>query len=78
MITEEQLRARLRKIAALFEGATTPGERSAAAAAIERVKKALGIAQQTEQPREFKFSMPDRWQRPRYSRAGPRVPRWCS
>jgi hypothetical protein len=67
MISEEQLRARLRKIAALFEGATTPGERSAAAAAIERVKKALGIAQQTEQPREFKFGMPDRWQRRLFS-----------
>lgn len=67
MITEEQLRSRLRKIAALFEGATTPGERSAAAAAIERVKKALGIAHQTEPPREFQFSMPDRWQRRLFS-----------
>ena len=28
-MTEEQLRERLRKIAALYEGATTPGERRA-------------------------------------------------
>jgi hypothetical protein len=67
MMTEEQLRARLRKITALFEGATTPGERSAAAAAIERVRKALGDTQQTEQPVEFKFSLPDRWQRRLFS-----------
>jgi len=63
MTTEQQLRERLRKIAALFEGATTPGERDAAAAALERVKKALGVAEQTEQPVEFQFTLPDRWQR---------------
>ena len=38
MTTEQELREKLRKITALFEGATTMGERSAAAAAIERVK----------------------------------------
>ena len=42
MTSEEQIREKLRKISALFEGATTIGERNAAAAAIERVKKALG------------------------------------
>jgi len=42
MTSEEQLREKLRKISALFEGATTIGERNAAAAAIERVKKVLG------------------------------------
>jgi hypothetical protein len=63
MTTEEQLRAKLRKIAALFEGATTAGERTAAAAAIERVKRALGLRMQTEQPVEYQFTLSDQWQR---------------
>ena len=67
MTTEEQLRERLRKISALFEGATTAGERSAAAAAIERVKQALAAAAKTEQPREFQFTLPDRWHRRLFS-----------
>jgi hypothetical protein len=61
--TEQELRERLRKISALFEGATTPGERQAAAAAIERVKKALAGMQQTQQSVEMQFTLPDRWQR---------------
>jgi hypothetical protein len=61
--TEQELRERLRKISALFEGATTPGEREAAAAAIERVKKALAGMQQTQQSVETQFTLPDRWQR---------------
>jgi hypothetical protein len=67
MTTEEQLRDRLRKIQALFEGATTPGERTAAAAAIERIRKVLGGAAQTEPPVEFQFSLPDVWQRRLFS-----------
>jgi len=63
MTTEQQLRERLRKIQALFEGATTLGERDAAAAAIERIKKALGTTARTEKPAEFQFSIPDPWQR---------------
>jgi len=63
MTTEEQLRERLRKIQALFEGATTAGERDAAAAAIERIRKVLGAAGKTEPPVEFQFSVPDPWQR---------------
>jgi hypothetical protein len=63
VFTEQDLRERLRKISALFEGATTPGERNAAAAAIERVKKALAGMQQTERSVEMQFSLPDRWQR---------------
>ena len=38
MTTEHELRQKLRKISALFEGATTSGERDAAAAAIDRVR----------------------------------------
>jgi len=63
MTTEEQLRERLRKIQALVEGATTAGERDAAAAAIERIRKVLGAAGKTEPPVEFQFSVPDPWQR---------------
>src|SRR5579862_2584131 len=63
VFTEQELRERLRKISALFEGATTPGERNAAAAAIDRVRKALAAMQQTERAVEMQFSLPDRWQR---------------
>ena len=72
-MTEEQLRERLRKIAALFEGAKTQGEREAAAAAMARVKESLDAMRPAgrEQPRyfyeepvvEMQFSLPDRWQR---------------
>lgn len=61
--TEQDLRDKLRKIAALFEGATTPGERNAAAAAIERIKKTLAGMQQTERSVEMQFSLSDHWQR---------------
>jgi hypothetical protein len=63
MTTEQELREKLRKISALFEGATTAGERNAAAAAIVRVKQALAALQQTERPIELQFTLPDRWQR---------------
>ena len=63
MNPEQELREKLRKIAALFEGASTAGERSAAAAAIGRVKKALAALENTERPIEMRFTLPDRWQR---------------
>ena len=61
MTTERQLRERLRKISALFEGAATAGEREAAAAAIGRVKQSLAAL--PEPPVEFQLRLPDRWQR---------------
>jgi hypothetical protein len=61
--TEQELREKLRKIAALFEGATTTGEQDAAAAAIERVRAALKQAEQTEKSVEYDFRLPDRWSR---------------
>jgi len=67
MTSEAELRAKLLKIYALFEGATTPGERDAAAAAINRVKQALAAEQQRERPVEMRFSLPDRWQRRLFS-----------
>jgi hypothetical protein len=48
MTTEQELRQKLHKITALFEGAATVGERDAAAAAIDRVRKALAAAEQVE------------------------------
>ena len=67
MTPEQQLRDKLRKIAALFEGATTDGERRAAAAAIERIRKTLAGLEHVEKPVEMQFSLPDRWQRRLFS-----------
>jgi hypothetical protein len=68
-MTEKQLRDRIRKISALFEGAMTKGERDAAAAALARVKQSLESFQPqpgtayTEPVVEMQFSLSDRWQR---------------
>jgi hypothetical protein len=57
MTSEEQLRARLRKIEALFAGAATPGERGAAEAALARIKARLAEAGRTAVPIELQFSI---------------------
>ncbi len=67
MTAEQQLREKLRKITALFEGAVTAGERQAAAAAIERVRRALNAAVQTQPLPETKFSLVDQWHRRLFS-----------
>jgi hypothetical protein len=67
MTTEQQLRERLRKIANLFEGATTTGERNAAASAIERVKRAIDAAAKVDTPVEYHFNLPDHWKRRLFS-----------
>ena len=63
MTSEEELREKLRKISALFAGATTLGERDAAAAAIGRVQKALTAAAPAEPSVEMQFKFPDHWHR---------------
>ena len=63
MTTEQELRQKLRKISALFEGATTAGERDSAAAAIDRLRKALAAAEQIEKPVETYFKLVDQWNR---------------
>jgi tRNA nucleotidyltransferase (CCA-adding enzyme) len=63
MITEQQLREKLRKITALFEGAATSGERQAAALAMERLRKVLSAAERMQPPPETRFSLADQWQR---------------
>jgi hypothetical protein len=67
MTNEQQLREKLRKITALFEGAATAGERQAAAAAIGRIREALDTAVQTQPLPETKISMADQWQRRLFS-----------
>jgi len=61
--TESELRQKLRKIAALYEGATTAGERDAAAAALDRIRIALSAAEQVERFIEMSFRLPDHWNR---------------
>jgi hypothetical protein len=61
MIIEEQLRERLRKVEALYFGATSAGEREAAGAAAERLKAKLDEAARRDPPVEMKFGLPDEW-----------------
>ena len=56
MIIEDQLRERLRKVEALFFGATTAGEREAAGAAAERLKAKLDEAGRSDPPVELTSS----------------------
>jgi len=64
MMTPEQLlRAKLRKIEALFAGAATEGEKVAAGAAAERIRERLGRTAGNEGSIEIKFSIPDVWSR---------------
>lgn len=60
---EQDLREKLRKIEALFAGASTPGEKAAAGAAADRLRARLREAVETERPEEFKFSLQDPWGR---------------
>ncbi len=53
----------LRKIEALHSGATTPGERAAAANARERILARLREAERVEKPVEYKLSLHDPWHR---------------
>ncbi len=63
MSDEFQLREKLRKIEALFAGAGTAGERSAAEAARERVRERLAAIEATDPVLELQFSLRDQWPR---------------
>ena len=63
MQSEDQLRDKLRKIEALYAGAKTAGEKSAAGAAAERIRLKFANASKKERAEEFKFSIPDPWSR---------------
>ncbi|MBI3683085.1 MAG: hypothetical protein HY235_22155 [Acidobacteria bacterium] len=63
MTLERELREKLRRIEALYAGATTEGERMAAKAAIDRIRSRLEQAGRVERPAEFKFTLADEWSR---------------
>lgn len=63
MLSEERLREKLRKIEALYAGAATAGEKSAAGAAAERIRRQFETASRKERAEEFKFSITDPWSR---------------
>jgi len=63
MSEETQLREKLRKIEALFAGAGTQGERTAAGAALARVRARLATLQRSEPAVEMQFSLADQWSR---------------
>lgn len=63
MSSEDRLREKLRKIEALYAGATTAGEKSAAGAAADRIRSQFNVASKKEHAQEFKFSIPDPWSR---------------
>lgn len=58
---ESDLQDKLRKIERLYAGATTPGERDAAADAIHRIQKRLQDKESTEKAIEYKFTLTDGW-----------------
>jgi hypothetical protein len=60
---ENQLIERLHNIERLFEGATTPGERVAAANAMDRVRQRLTEMRDTNPDTEYKFTLGDGWSR---------------
>lgn len=61
MTTEQELKAKLRKIEALFAGASTQGERVAARAARDRILEKLRAFEAQERPEEMKFTLGDGW-----------------
>lgn len=61
MLIEDQLRERLKKVEALYFGASTAGERDAAGAAADRLKAKLDEIGRRDPPIEMKFSLPDQW-----------------
>ena len=64
MSAEDVLRAKLRKIEALFAGAKTAGEREAAGAAAERIRSKIGEAgARGEAAIEYRFAIHDPWSR---------------
>ena len=67
MQSEDRLREKLRKIEALYAGAATAGEKFAAGAAAERIRRQFEAASRQEQAEEFKFSISDPWSRQLFS-----------
>ena len=60
---EQDLLDKLAKIERLYAGATTPGEKEAAADAIARIQRRIGETAKVERPIEYKFTLVDGWSR---------------
>ncbi len=60
---EARLVEKLRRIEALFAGATTEGEQAAADAARQRIRQRLDALLTEDPPVEVRFTMADHWQR---------------
>ena len=63
ILDETALFEKLRRIEALHAGATTSGERAAAANAIRRIQERLKLAEKDDPPVEYKFTLGDGWSR---------------
>ena len=62
MVDDEQLRAKLAKVEALFRDAGSPGERAAAEAAMDRLHDRRGTQDGDREPEvELQYSLPDMW-----------------
>ena len=59
----DRLREKLRKVEALFAGASTKGEQMAASEAIARSKKRLAESGHAQKPVEFRIALADGWSR---------------
>lgn len=60
---ERDLIDRLRRIEALFAGTEFDGERSAAAAAMDRIREKLRGVQASDPPVEYRFTLRNDWSR---------------
>ena len=63
MNTEKTLIDKLKRIEALFDGATTEGERNAASNALLKMKTRIKGLKETDPPIEYRFTMSDIWGR---------------
>ena len=61
MSEEKKLIEKLRRIEALFAGATTKGEKGAAFNALEKIQAKLLDLQKKDTPVEYKFSLSNQW-----------------
>lgn len=62
-MNEEQLIQRLRRVENLHAGAATPGEREAAAGALERIRRRLEELQRSDPAVEYQFRLNHVWSR---------------
>jgi hypothetical protein len=63
ILDDKALLEKLRRIEALHAGATTAGERDAAANAIRHIQQRLALAEKEAPPVEYKFTLADQWSR---------------